>query len=188
MKRVGDLEKALGDEKLNSKKVKQKLSRAQVKIAKQEKELLEMYRKIEEVRKRKSEEILTGLPDTPRAVLEVMLHGGKKIQWKKHPATLELCLRIFFRSPSAYKQLRAAGFVLPHPRTLRNRFSGILKTPGFCSELEKMITLRAKGLAEHEKLVTLSLDGMKLSPHFRYSKHSDTISGFEDLGSKGRTN
>ena len=51
----------------------------------------------------------------------------------------------------------------------------------------EMIALRAKEMSGHEKLVTISLDGMRLSTGLTYRKHSDMLIGFEDLGSHGRS-
>jgi hypothetical protein len=135
----------------------------------------------------KLKDLMGDLPEVPEAVLEVMHKGGKKIQWKKHPKTVDLCMSVYFRSPSAYQHLRASGFVLPHPKTLRNRYKVVMRKAGFCPELERMLCLRAASLQDHEKLVTVAMDGMKVERHLMYMKHTDVLSGFEDLGGKGKS-
>ncbi|ELT96340.1 hypothetical protein CAPTEDRAFT_219982 [Capitella teleta] len=64
----------------------------------------------------------------------------------------------------------------------------VLQEAGFCPKLEKMISLRAQGLAPHERLVSVLFDGMRLTQCLRYSKDSDVIVGFEDVRFLGRSN
>ena len=170
-----------------SKQFAKKLKRLKQRCAKKEEEILRRGKAVEIIRKEKKQELLKDLAPTPRAVFEVMLHGGKHTAWAKHPQTFELCLSILFRSTSAYQQLCLSGFTLPHPRTLRNRFRTVLKTTGFCPQLKQIIALRTAGLATHERMVTVSFDGMRLTKGLRYHKETDHISGFEDLGSLGRS-
>lgn len=50
-----------------------------------------------------------------------------------------------------------------------------------------MLKVRAEGLEPHEKLVSLSFDGMRLTKTLRYSKETDIIVGYEDLDSHGKS-
>lgn len=182
-----ELQKAL-DQTRNTNRVKnQKVSRMTKREKKKNEEMISSLKKVDEARKMTVDELLANLPVLPRAVMEVMLKGGKWVNWSQHEETLELCLSLLFRSPSAYEQLRAAGFLLPHPRTLRKRFSSVLKKTGFCPRLLEMVAMRCKDFTGHEKLVTLSLDGMRLTTGLSYDKHSDSLTGFEDLGNHGRS-
>lgn len=181
------LRTALLSSRNKARSLAQKLRRQKKQTQKHEKELIGSLHKIKDVRNSTLRDMMSTLPDAPRAVIEVLMKGGKQINWSEHERTMELCLSVFFRSSSAYQQLRAAGFILPHPKTLRKRFGKVLRAPGFCPQLEKMIALRAQGLSVHEKLVVLSFDGMRLTPGLKYCKAKDQLTGFEDLGIHGKT-
>ena len=135
------------------------------------------------------EQLLDKLPTLPASLINIMLKQAKKVNWKaSDPKVMELSLSIYFRSPSAYKVLRAAGFTLPHPNTLRNRFKVVFsKGAGMCPSLLKMLKLRAQMLSGHQTFVTLSLDGMSVSPALRYRREIDTVVGFEDFGPFGNS-
>ena len=95
---------------------------------------------------------------------------------------MELCLAVYFSSTSAYAILRSVGFQLPHPRTLRRRFSTVLTGVSLCQSLLEMMRLRTLALEEHEKRVTLSLDGMTVTKALTYSHHHDELVGFVNCG------
>eukprot|EP00914_Ancora_sagittata_P017819 GHVO01035101.1.p1 GENE.GHVO01035101.1~~GHVO01035101.1.p1 ORF type:complete len:105 (-),score=22.58 GHVO01035101.1:350-664(-) len=90
-------------ERLKSKGLQKQLGRALKRVVKRDGEFINISKKLEQCRKIKVAEMLKDLPDVPKAVIEVMLKGGKKIKLAKHPKTLDLCLQLFFRSPAAYK-------------------------------------------------------------------------------------
>ena len=197
-KQIEELKKRLTDqesthkekmdiERVRSKNLNQQLVRALKRVVKRDDEIIKVSNKLDECRKMKVADMLEDLPDVPKAVIEVMLKGGKKIKWAKHPKTLDLCLQLFFRSPAAYKHLRVCGFILPHPSTLQKRYRIVMQKAGFCPELEKMLKIRAVSLKEHEKLVTIAMDGMTVAAHLKYCKDKDSVSGFEDLGKKGKS-
>ena len=64
-----------------------------------------------------------------------------------------------------------------------------LRSPGLCPKLLSTLKQMAPTLTELERLVTISIDGMKIKPVLRYEKHLDRICGFEDCGAVagGRT-
>lgn len=176
------LENALSAEKRVVRNLNGQVMRLKVKVLKKDAEILRRGRELEAVRNNKVPDMLSHLPPLPRALIEVQLKGCRPRNWSKDSRTLELCLSIFFRSTSAYNQFRKSGFILPHPRTLRSIYSSVLRSVGYCPRLEQMMTIRAQGLAPHEKLVTLSFDGMRLTPGLTYSKSDDVLTGYQDLG------
>jgi hypothetical protein len=186
-KLLSSVQLMLSAEKQKNRVLQQKLKRRTIKVKKKDDEIVKSVKKVVAVRKSSLDELLEALPDIPRAVVQVMLLGCKRVNWAEHEKTLELALSVFFRSPAAYEQLRTSGFLLPCTRTLRNRYSEVLKAPGFCPRLLEMITLRANEMVGHEKLVTISLDGMRLTTGLSYKKHADTLIGFEDLANHGKS-
>ncbi|KAL8611174.1 hypothetical protein ACOMHN_064464 [Nucella lapillus] len=111
-----------------------------------------------------------------------MMRKKKWINWDTEKEAMELCLAVYFRSTSAYAVLRSVGFQLPHQRTLRRRFSTVLTGVGLCQSLFEMMRLRTLALEEHEKRVTLSLDGMTVTKALTYSHHRDELVGFVNCG------
>ncbi|KAL8560470.1 hypothetical protein ACOMHN_050848 [Nucella lapillus] len=111
-----------------------------------------------------------------------MMRKKKLINWDTEKEAMELCLAVYFRSTSAYAVLRYVWFQLPHPRTLRRRFSTVLTGVGLCQSLFEMMRLRTLVLEEHEKRVTLSLDGMTVTKALTYSHHRDELVGFVNCG------
>ncbi|KAL8568169.1 hypothetical protein ACOMHN_027692 [Nucella lapillus] len=111
-----------------------------------------------------------------------MMRKKKWINWDTEKEAMELCLAVYFRSTFAYAVLRSVGFQLPHPRTLRRHFSTVLTGVGLCQSLFEMMRSRTLALEEHEKRVTLSLDGMTVTKALTYSHHRDELVGFVNCG------
>ena len=127
--------------------------------------------------------LLSKLPNIPKNLFKVLLKKTKGINnWSREKDSVKLSLAVYFRSTAAYKVLRSCGFVLPHPNTLRKRFRDVLQKPGFCPKLKDMLRIRATCLENHEKQVTLSLDGMTIQEGIVYHKHDDSLHGFVNYG------
>ncbi|GFR73108.1 THAP domain-containing protein 9 [Elysia marginata] len=152
-----------------------------------EEDVISLGNLLSQERLEKRDAILKDLPDIPRALFEVLVNGGRKINWNDNPKALEISLAVFFKSPSAYSLLRSSGFVLAHPTTLCAKYRDVLQDVGLCPKLLHMLQIRATALSSNEKHVTLALDGMKLKPGLVYSKHQDQIIGYENFGSFGNT-
>ena len=140
--------------------LKKRLVRMEKKEAKQAEAELALRRKLET---KDLDALSSKLPPVPAAIFKILLRCVKKVNWFKEKAAMELCLSLHFRSPAAYRVLRASGFVLPHPSTLRRRYQSVLRKPGFCPVLLGMLKLRAMTLMTHEKQVTLAFDGMTVT-------------------------
>lgn len=69
------------------------------------------------------ENFLKDLPVVPATLFKILMRTKKWINWDTQKEAMELCLAVYFRSNAAYAVLRSVGFQLPHPRTLRRRFS-----------------------------------------------------------------
>jgi hypothetical protein len=164
---------------------KKKLLRSQKNLVKKTAEVKNMK---EQFKKKSAsvQAVVEKFPPVPRALFEILLKNQKKINWYKEREAMELALSIFYRSPSAYKTLRQSGFLLPHSSTLRRRIGKVLAKPGLCPVVKDMMRIRALSLQTHEKLVTLSLDGMTITPGLQYKPHSDTLLGYVDYGYYGQ--
>ncbi|KAL8568510.1 hypothetical protein ACOMHN_055164 [Nucella lapillus] len=145
-------------------------------------ESAEAYREVMAQKEAILENFLKDLPVVPAALFKIMTRKKKLINWDTEKEAMELCLAVYFRSTSAYAVLRSVGFQLPHPRTLRRRFSTVLTGVGLCQSLFEMMRLRTLALEEHEKRVTLSLDGMTVTKALTYSHHRDELVGFVNCG------
>lgn len=101
----------------------------------------------------------------------------------------KFALSIFYKSPSAYKFLRNSKKIrLPGLTTIK-RWIGSLKChPGFSTVLFKHLKTKADSMTDQEKQCTLIFDELKIKNFLEYSKYLDLVEGYEDLGSKGRTN
>lgn len=138
-------------------------------------------------KKTTTEKLLSNLPPGPAALMKILLKKKKKINWTNEKEALELCLAVYFRSTLAYAVLRSSGFLLPHPSTLRRRFSTVLTQVGLCPALLEMVRLRTHALQEHEKRVTLSLDGMTVTKALSYNHNKDELVGFVNCGEYHRS-
>eukprot|EP00745_Piridium_sociabile_P001644 TRINITY_DN11012_c0_g1_i1.p1 TRINITY_DN11012_c0_g1~~TRINITY_DN11012_c0_g1_i1.p1 ORF type:complete len:747 (+),score=148.19 TRINITY_DN11012_c0_g1_i1:561-2801(+) len=138
-------------------------------------------------KKTTTEKLLSNLPAVPAALMKVLLKKKKKMNWTNEKEALELCLAVYFRSTSAYAVLRSSGFLLPHPSTLRRRFSTVLTQVGLCPALLEMVRLRTLALQEYEKRVTLSLDGMAVTKALSYNHNKDELVGFVNCGEYHRS-
>lgn len=134
-----------------------------------------------------TEEMLSKLPPVPAGLLNIMMRKQQRLIWKKHRKVLELCLALFFRSSSTYAIFRNSGFVLPSPSTLRRQYSDVLNGVGLCPKLLDMLQIRVGMLKDHEKHVTLSLDGMSIKPALEYKKEVDLVIGHVDHGKHGQS-
>ena len=60
-----------------------------------------------------------------------------------------------------------------------------MRSVGICPVLMDMLKIRALTLQDHEKRITLALDGMTLTQALEYNKNSDEVSGFVNCGKYG---
>jgi hypothetical protein len=168
----------------NVNNLKKKVGRLEKRLVKCSKANKELRRELQ-TRQCSIEEVLKNFPPVPQALFRILLKNAKRVNWIKEKEAVELSLSVYFRSPSAYKALRGSGFLLPHPSTLRRRIGKVLIKPGICPAIQDMMRIRALSLQEHEKCVTLALDGMTLTPGLQYKPHSDTCLGHVDHGPYG---
>jgi septal ring factor EnvC (AmiA/AmiB activator) len=86
------LDQVISQLKRTSKNLKAQLTRAQKRVSSKEEEIVRLLMKLTDSWHSHLEKLLQELPEAPRCVLMVMLNGGKKIKWGKHPKVLELCI------------------------------------------------------------------------------------------------
>uniref|UniRef100_A0A096LQR8 THAP-type domain-containing protein n=1 Tax=Poecilia formosa TaxID=48698 RepID=A0A096LQR8_POEFO len=95
----------------------------------------------------------------------------------------EFALTLHLHGPKAYKYLgEKRRFPLPHPHTLQRWLCSVDDRPG----LNKMMLdmLERKCQEDHAKygFVALILDAMAIRKHVQYNLHTQSLSGFVDLG------
>nr|XP_015838949.1 PREDICTED: uncharacterized protein LOC107398640 [Tribolium castaneum] len=96
-------------------------------------------------------------------------------------------LSVYKRSPRLYKYLQTY-FQLPSSRTLKAILSKIPFGPGINEAILGHLQGEVIKMKSQNRFCTLIIDEISLSHGFHYEAHQQLISGFEDLGSLGRTN
>jgi len=101
----------------------------------------------------------------------------------------QLALSIFYKSPAAYKFLYFSKQINLPGLTSIKRWVGNLKClPGLNTALFKQLKTKVDVMSSQEKYCTLVFDEMKIKNFLEYNKYLDLVEGYEDLGSKGRSN
>lgn len=108
------------------------------------------------------------------------------VRWS--PNEIELGLAIYHKSPAAYRFIREDLNVgLPAVSSLKTRTRNIMQRTGPCPTILASINQMLSHMSSMDKIATLSIDGMHLTSSLRYEAHLDHFTGFEDVGSQGRT-
>lgn len=95
-------------------------------------------------------------------------------------------LSLFKRSPKLYNYLRNI-FQLPSPRSLQLILASIPFECGLLKPVLEHLKIHVENMDEIDRYCALIFDEMSLSSGLYYESHKQRISGFEDLGTKGRT-
>lgn len=109
-----------------------------------------------------------------------------KKSWLKEEQ--DFALKLYYKSPSAYKLLRTKQINLPGITTIKRLISSYKFKPGFNASIFKQLALKVSSMTEEEKYCTLVFDEMKIKKFLEYSKYLDLVEGYEDLGSKRCSN
>ena len=111
------------------------------------------------------------------------LQDKRQIKW--HPLVLRFALNLRYVSPAAYRAVRGSGLIrLPSERTLVDYSHWTTPHVGVqCEFIEELKAALDTELSSHPKLVTLSMDEMKIKSGLVFNKHSGSLVGFVDLGS-----
>ena len=102
-----------------------------------------------------------------------------------HPLMIKWCIYLHHLSSSAYELLcRSDSIVLPSARTLRDYTHYFDNTYGFNNQVDIQLadTVNLDELEEHQKLVCLVGDEMKIKEGLVFNKHTNELIGFTDLG------
>lgn len=99
----------------------------------------------------------------------------------------DFSLRLYYKSPSAYKFLRSTKINLPGLATIKRWVGASKFKPGFNSNLYQQIKMKVSSMTYEETFFTLIFDEIKIKRFLEYSKVLDIVEGFEDLGTFGRT-
>ena len=126
-------------------------------------------------------------PETANFISQqVRLLGVKKKAERYTNKEKEVALSLLYVSAKCYKLLRKI-FRLPSKSTLKKWVQDIPSSCGISQFILASLKKRAETMPLDERVCTLVLDEIKLSPGLRYDKYRDIIDGFEDYGEFGRT-
>ena len=97
-----------------------------------------------------------------------------------------LALSIFYHSRKAYKIIGKL-FAMPSKRTLQRALQKSNIAPGFTDSLFSALKMKVNAMSELDKQCVLVFDEMSLKTGLTYNAQTDSIEGFENLGSVGTT-
>ena len=104
----------------------------------------------------------------------------RQMRW--HPALINWCLHLKFKSSGAYHALRSTSVLnLPSERTLCDYAHFVRGTIGFSTEVNEQLVKEAAVTEEKDKYVVLVMDEMKIREELVFDKHSCSLKGFVDL-------
>ncbi|CAK6959948.1 DNA transposase THAP9 isoform X1 [Scomber scombrus] len=95
----------------------------------------------------------------------------------------EFALTLHLHGPKAYKYLRETQhFPLPHPHTLQRWLCSVDDKPGLNKMMLDMLERRCLEDQAKYGCVALMLDAMAIRKHVQYNPHTQSMSGFVDMG------
>uniref|UniRef100_A0A9J7ZUA4 DNA transposase THAP9 n=1 Tax=Cyprinus carpio carpio TaxID=630221 RepID=A0A9J7ZUA4_CYPCA len=95
----------------------------------------------------------------------------------------EFALTLHLHGPKAYKYLRETRhFPLPHPHTIQRWLRSVDAKPGLNKMMLDMLERRCQGDQAKYGCVSLMLDAMSIRKHVQYNPHTQSMSGFVDMG------
>jgi hypothetical protein len=97
----------------------------------------------------------------------------KRPSWSVH--SIRLATGVYHYSPRTARYLHTLGLLLPSRSTIRKYVGKCLRKPGPCPKVLGTLQQIAPSLTQSQRLVTISIDGMKIKPALRYEKHLDKI-------------
>jgi len=104
-------------------------------------------------------------------------------------AEQNFALSLFYKSLSTYTFLRNnKKITLPGMSNIRRWIGNSKFRPGFNAGIFRQLKIKCESMNQDELYCTLIFDEMKIKHYLEYSKFLDCVEGYEDLGSKGRTN
>lgn len=110
---------------------------------------------------------------------------------KKRPSyslkTKILSLAIYKRGPKCYRFLQKF-FKLPSASTLHKLCANLPFLPGINDHIFNQLRTNVVKMEDKDKLCSVMFDEIAISPGFHYSKFSDQVVGYVDLGSLGKSN
>lgn len=107
-----------------------------------------------------------------------------------HPTMIKWCLYLHHLSSSAYELLnKSDSFALPSARTLRDYTHYFENKAGFSDDVDKQLAdmIQLDKLEDHQKLVCLTFDEMKIKEGLVFDKSNNELIGFTDLGNVNET-
>lgn len=103
--------------------------------------------------------------------------NGKRFNLKEK----SMCLAMYKKGPKSYRSF-AEVFSLPTKQTLTKHASCAHFQPGINENVMKFMKETVSKMTAKERMCCLSWDEVSLAPELDYSKSSDCIDGFVDIG------
>jgi len=104
----------------------------------------------------------------------------KRSRLSKKPMTKDeqdFAIKLFYKSPSAYKYLRTKQINLSGITTIKRLISSYKFKPDINADIFKQLKLKVNSMTDKEKYCTLVFDEMKMKFFLEYSKYLDCVEG-----------
>ncbi|XP_052224338.1 uncharacterized protein LOC127839989 [Dreissena polymorpha] len=110
------------------------------------------------------------------------LNNNRGMRW--HPSIIKWCIYLKSKSATTYDTLRNSGFVkLPSERILFDYTNANAKGVGFLEGNIDMLIDETEGYTDHQRIVGLLQDEVKIKSDLVYDRHTGELIGFVNLGS-----
>lgn len=113
--------------------------------------------------------------------LQADLYNKGPKQRRYNQNFLQICLKIYFMGPKAYRNISQI-FTLPTKRTLNRLTQNINIKPGLNEAVFQSLEQKVCSFAEIDKNCLICLDEMSIKSHLFYDIGKDEIIGFVDYG------
>jgi len=108
--------------------------------------------------------------------MQIMRGKMSNKSWSKDEQNFSL--KLYYKSPSAFKFLRNIQINLPRVSTIRRLISSYKFKPGLNANILKQLMLKVGSMSDEEKYCTLVFDEMKIKKFLGYSKYLYVVEGY----------
>ncbi|CAI6357865.1 unnamed protein product [Macrosiphum euphorbiae] len=174
--------------------IKQKYSRASLKIARLQRDLIEIQNKMKDISDSSLNNMLnaSNIPECQTKLVQEIFNAAKMKNPKNRKYSenwMLLCLLFQIRSPSGYKFLREQNILrLPCVNSIRKHLLAVKIGCGFDPNLFKLLQKKFSAKTENQKIGILLLDEMFLRESLGVNSRTLTYSGLEDYGDEIKSN
>lgn len=113
---------------------------------------------------------------------------GRKLRSRQYSdQTKKFALSLYLSGPRTYRMVKnSKTLVLPSKRAIKRWMEKVKIRPGLNPVILKCVVTKTKTFDRKDRVVAVSMDGMKIRASLTYSAKSDVFYGFPDDGSNRR--